>query len=122
MSQPSPSLNTWFTLNAADFQKYQLAQNAQRLVPAAASPAADVPSPINNFRSAIKINLNEYVKLKEDSQWRFFNRQLRATAPSHDTMDVLDPTCTAPSSDAAVFEQKQCFMYNVFSQCILTSK
>jgi hypothetical protein len=37
-------------------------------------------------------------------------------------MDVLDPTFTAPSSDAAVFEQKQRFMYNVFSQCILTSK
>jgi hypothetical protein len=37
-------------------------------------------------------------------------------------MDVLDPMYTAPSTDAAVFEQKQRFMYNVFSQCILTSK
>jgi hypothetical protein len=66
MSQPSPSLTTWFTLNAAD--NYQPAKNAQRLVPPAASPPAAVPPPINNFCSAIKINLNDYVKFKEDSQ------------------------------------------------------
>jgi hypothetical protein len=99
-------------MKLADFQKYRLAQNAQRLVPAAASPPSAVPPPINNFRSAIKINLNDYVKFKEDSQWLSFNHQLRATAASHDTMDILDCTYTAPSSDAA----------NVFSQCILTSK
>jgi hypothetical protein len=37
-------------------------------------------------------------------------------------MDVLNPAYTASPSDAAVFEQKQHFMYNVCSQCILTSK
>jgi hypothetical protein len=78
---------------------------------------AAVPPPSNNFRSAIKIILNDYVKVKEDSQWRTFNCQLRPTAASNDTMDILNPSYTPSADDAFAFEQKQWFMFNVFSQC-----
>jgi hypothetical protein len=37
-------------------------------------------------------------------------------------MDILNPSFTPSANDAVAFEQKQQFMYNVFSQCILTSK
>jgi hypothetical protein len=82
---------------------------------------AAVSSPFYDFCSAIKINLNDYVKFKEDSQWRTFNHQLQATAASHDTMDILNPSFTPSANDAVAFKSKQRFMYNVFSQCILTT-
>jgi len=52
-----------------------------------------------SFRNSIKINISDYPKLKDETQWRAFNRQLRSTAASHDTLDVLDPTIV-PSADA----------------------
>jgi hypothetical protein len=39
----------------------------------------------------MKVNIADYIKLKDDPQWRFFNRQLRETAASHDTLEVLNP-------------------------------
>jgi hypothetical protein len=100
VSQPSPELSNWFILTAIEFKKFRIGYNTQRLTstvtpvaPVASPPPAVVVAetpPSNNFRSAIKINLNDYVKFKEDSQWRTFNCQLRATAASHDTMDILN--------------------------------
>jgi hypothetical protein len=125
VSQPSPTLSTWYSITPDDFKAFRITYSTRRLMSSVASPVAAVPvaasPPPSNFRSAIKINLNDYVKFKENSEWRSFNRHLRATAASHDTMDILDPAFTPPPSDATVFEQKR-FMYNVFSQCILTSK
>jgi hypothetical protein len=70
----------------------------------------------------MKANIVDYIKLKDDSQWRVFNRQLRPTAASHDTLEVLDPLFVPPTGHEDTFEQKCKFMYNMFSQCILTSK
>jgi hypothetical protein len=132
VSQPSPKLFTWFTLTAIEFQKLRIAYSNQCLTstitpvaPVASLPPAVVvaaPPSSNSFCSAIKINLNDYVKLKEDLQGHAFNRQLQATAASHDTMDILNPSFTPSANDAVAFKQKQRFMYKVFSQCILTSK
>jgi hypothetical protein len=133
VSQLSPELSNQFILTATEFQKFRIAYSTQQLTstvtpvaPVASPPPAVVVAatpPSNNFCSAIKISLNDYVKFKEDSQWRTFNRQLRATAASLDTMDILNPSFKpSAKNDAVAFEQKQRFMYNVFSQCILTSK
>jgi hypothetical protein len=64
----------------------------------------------------------DYTKLKDDAQWRSFNLQLRATAASHDTLDVLDSSYVPQVGHENIFEQKQTFMYNVFSHCLLTTK
>jgi hypothetical protein len=45
------------------------------------------------------------------------SHQLQATAASHDTMDILNPSFTPSANDAVAFKQKERFMYNVFSQC-----
>jgi hypothetical protein len=84
------------------------------------SPQATAVTP--SFRQSIKINISDYPKLKEESQWRTFNRQLRATAASHDTLEILDPNFVPAAGQEVVFEQKQKFMYNVFTNIILTSK
>ena len=126
-SQPSPDESLWFLLTAVDFQSWCITQNLQRLAitspvtSAVPSSTATVP-PSSSFRSTIKVNISDYVKLQNDSQWRVFNRQLRATAACHDTLEVLDPAYIPPSGSVVAFEQKSKFMYNVFSQCILSSK
>ena len=77
---------------------------------------------IVTFRQNIKINVSDYTKLKEDSQWRSFQRQLSATAANHDTLDILNPKYIPPADLSVAWDQKQKFMFNVFTQCILTSK
>jgi hypothetical protein len=123
-SQVSPDVSTWFKLTADDFQAWCITSNLQRFSISPVVPSAPVPSTptIPSFRSSIKVNISDYVKLQNDSQWRVFNRQLRATAAIHDTLDVLDPSFIPLPGSEAVFEQKSKFMYNVFSQCILSSK
>jgi hypothetical protein len=37
-------------------------------------------------------------------------------------MDIMKPSFTLSVTDAIAFEQKQWFMYKVFSKCIVTSK
>ena len=122
----SPDVSSWFSLTADDFQAWCITTNLQRLsvvtpvVPTAPIPPASTTPP--SFRSSIKVNISDYVKLQNDSQWRVFNRQLRATAAIHDTLDILDPSFVPPIGSEAIFEQKSKFMYNVFFQCILSSK
>jgi hypothetical protein len=83
-----------------------------------ATPSTVTPS----FRQNMKININDYPKLKEDSKWRVFQRQLTATAANHDTLEVLNAAYVPPPAAASVSDQKQKFMFNVFSQCINTKK
>jgi hypothetical protein len=61
------------------------------------TPSTTVPSP--SFWHNIKINISDYPKLKDDTQWRTFNCQLHYTAASHDTLDVLDPAYVPPLED-----------------------
>ena len=122
-SLSTPSVASWFSLNEVDFQSWCITQNLQRLaISSAPSVVISTPSSTASFRSSVKINISDYFKLQNDSQWRVFNRQLRATAAIHDTLDVLDPLYSPPSGSESVFEQKSMFMYNVFSQCISSSK
>ena len=119
-------VSTWFTLTSDDFKQWCISQNVQRLIP---TPSAVTSMPIPttsallpDFRSNIKVNISDYILFKNDSQWRVFNRQLRATAANHDISEVLDPSYVPPPGTEDVFEQKSKFMYNVFCNCILTSK
>ena len=121
----SPDVSSWFSLTADDFQAWCITTNLQRLSVTPVVPSTPIPpasTTPSSFRSSIKVNISDYVKLQNDSQWRVFNRQLRATAAIHDTLDILDPSFVPPTGSEAVFEQKSKFMYNVFSQCILSSK
>jgi hypothetical protein len=87
------------------------------------TPSSSSPSPVTpSFRNSIKINISDYPKLKDETQWRSFNRQLRSTAASHDTLDILDPTYVPSPDVAQSFRDKQRFMYNVFTNIILTTK
>jgi Reverse transcriptase (RNA-dependent DNA polymerase) len=120
--------DTWLSLTPDEFRTWQLDQ----LRPPASSgiSVSSVPTTITSsttstvpsFRQHIKIQLSDYPKLKEDKGWRTYNRHLLATAANHDTLDVLDPSYIPPSNLVVIFEQKQRFMFNVFSHCLHTAK
>jgi hypothetical protein len=89
------------------------------------SPTVPTTTPVSSpsqvspsFQSCIKVNILDYPKLKDENQWRTFNRHLCSTADSNDTMDVLDLTYVSSLEDQDSFRAKQRFMYNVFSNVV----
>jgi hypothetical protein len=63
-----------------------------------AQPSASIAS---TFRYSIKINISDYPKIKDETQWRAFDRQLRSTTASHGTIDVLTPSYVHSDNDVA---------------------
>jgi hypothetical protein len=60
-------------------------------------------------------------KLRRRHYWDDWNRGFRATAKTHDMMEVLDPTYVPTNTDdIALFEAKQTFMYSVFEEHLQT--
>jgi hypothetical protein len=80
------------------------------------------PQPPKTFCSNIKITIADYPKLKEDKHWQTYNHLLKATAANHDTLQVLDDKYIPTEDNKAMFEQKQYFMHNFFTQTLNTSK
>jgi Reverse transcriptase (RNA-dependent DNA polymerase) len=123
-TQPVLDVALWYGLTADSFNTWRTQQNIARVNPIVVPTTTTItpPAPTVTFRQHIKINVSDYNKLKEDHQWRSFHRHLLATAANHDTLDVLNPSYVPSTELALAFDQKQKFMYNVFTQCILTSK
>ena len=123
----------WYDLTAETFTAFKLQMSNSTLMnppvqntTSGATIAIQGASPTSpNFQSGVKITLSDYPKLKEDKQWRSYQRLLKACAAAHDTSDVLEPTHIPDSANPSAvnaFEQKKRFMYNVFTQSITTSK
>ena len=121
VNQEVQEVESWFTITLDIFSAFRKSKVTQRFNPTSNIPVTPTPT-TQTFRSSIKINIADYSKLKEDSQWRSFNRQLRATAANHDTLEILDLNYVPTLDIDNLFQQKQKFMYNVFSQCLVTSK
>ena len=121
VNQEVQEVETWFTITLDIFSAFRKSKVTQRFIPTSNIPVTPTPA-TQTFRSSIKINIADYSKLKEDSQWRSYNRQLRATAANYDTLEILDLSYVPTLDIDNLFQQKQKFMYNVFSQCLLTSK
>jgi hypothetical protein len=66
--------------------------------------------------------ISDYPKLKDETQFRAFDSLLRFTAASHNKIDVLNPLYIPPMHALASFQDKQWFMYNVFTNIIHTAK
>jgi hypothetical protein len=116
-AQEHQQLNIWFPLTADTFQAWYDQSQRPPTIHETTTQPKHTP-----FRNTIKITLADYPKLKEDKQWRSYNRLLKATADNHDTLQVLDPTFIPTPAQKEVFLQKQSFMYHVFSQTLSTSK
>ena len=86
-------------------------------------PAISSPAPASSsFRSSIKMKISDYSKLRDETQWRTFDRQLRATAASHYTStDTLTPSYVPTQDAQAIFRDKQRFLYSVFPNILPTT-
>jgi hypothetical protein len=135
-------VDSFFLLTAASFNDWRQIQNhicitatfvtfdpspVTSYEPPVVSSSATLPAPTPiapapSFQRNLNINVSDYPKLKDESQWRTFNRTLRTTAASHDTLDFLTPNFVPLVGLEEDFERKQRFMYNVFTNIILTSK
>jgi hypothetical protein len=124
-TQQSPDHTTWFQLTPEIFNQWRSTPRTSMVTaagPATVPTTGTLQGASPSFRQNVKINISDYPKLKEDQQWRAFNRQLKATAANHDTLEVLDPTYYPAPDLETSFDQKQKFMYNVFVQSITTTK
>ena len=58
---------------------------------------------------------------KDPKQWNSWNRDTTAQARAHDVLDVFNPNYIPPDRDAAaLFQQKQAFVYAVFNRTVQT--
>jgi hypothetical protein len=79
-TQDKPTVNTWFNLTVDLFDTWCTEYHVTRLLADTSIKTAPTSSATTTFRQNVKITVADYPKLKEDQQWRAFNRQLLATA------------------------------------------
>jgi hypothetical protein len=121
----------YYSLTTTSLTSWHQAVTTQRFAQRTSSVSfintlpAMVTTPVpasSTFWHSIKINISDYPKLKDETQLRAFDRLLRSTAASHDTIDLLNPLYVPPIHALASFQDKQRFMYNVFTNTIHTTK
>jgi len=82
-------------------------------------PAASV----RDFCHGIKRDITHFTPLKDDGAWDNWERATTAQARAQDVADVLNPAYTPGNAEeAALFEEKQKYMFAVFEKTLLTDK
>jgi hypothetical protein len=77
----------------------------------------------NNFQRGIKINISDYIELKDDKQWYKWKEQVSSIASLHQTGNVLNSEYSpGTQEEIELFGSHNRFMYTVFSECVQTSK
>jgi hypothetical protein len=132
----SSPIVAWNTLTLDDFDNFQITAyepdqpiaKFQRISIHGGNPATvlhGTPGPnvnlvtpkFTSFMCGVKRDKSHYKAFKLEQYWDDRNRGFRATAKTHDMMEVLDPTYVPTNTDdIALFEAKQTFMYSVFEE------
>lgn len=135
-----PDAALWNTITKPDYQAWHDTDQAIRVRAAlgttqtvsssgakisggAAGLTNPTKSEISNFQKAIKLNINDYNKFKDDKYWHKWLDQITTIAALHQTSDVLDPTyLPQPGDEATLFHLHNTFMYTMLTECVQTSK
>ena len=68
-------------------------------------------------------DITYFIPWKDDGAWNNWERATLAQARAQDVADVLDPLYVPSNADeAALFDEKQKYMYAVFEKTLLTDK
>ena len=141
-SLPTPSLSSWFDLNAIVFDAFR---NQQALPPAAGipqanpppdtgagastsdsivvSPPAKVPSAADEFAKGTKRSVDAYKDFKDFKQWNIWHRHLRAVGRLHGLDKVFDSNyIPSNDDDKALFKMQQDFAFSVLTTHVLESR
>jgi hypothetical protein len=91
--------------------------------PPTQSHLASSRDPVSDFKRGIKRDVSLFPKLKADKGWDGWKRTVVTQARMQDVSEVLDHTYVpANPSLAALFTEKQKFMYAVFDTVLLTDQ
>ena len=78
---------------------------------------------VRDFKRGIKRDTTLFPILKDSKQWDPWYINTKAQAQAQDVEDILDPLYTPTTvEEEEVFDQKQKYMYAVFSKTLLTDK
>ena len=118
--------NNWVTLTCDEFDKFRISpDNGRPLPPPPTAGTMSGPnfSLVRDFRRSIKRDITHFTSLKDDGAWDNWERATMAQARAQDVADVLNHNYTPSNTDeAALFDEKQKYMYAVFEKTLLTDK
>ena len=121
----------WFNLTPETAFKAPPLPGAATTTAAPTKPPATVltaaaPYPTDQlaeFRKGIRRSIDDYKDFTKDQQWKSFKNHLISLAGVHDISDVLDEKYKPNSStEKALFEEKQKFMFSVFREHLQTAR
>jgi hypothetical protein len=82
---------------------------------------SQVTPKFTSFMRGVKRDKSHYKAFKLERYWDDWNRGFRATAKTHDMMEVLDSTYVPTNTDdIALLKAKQTFKYSVFEEHLQT--
>ena len=121
----------WLTVDQNEFDTFCLNYDANDYTPS--TPASVVTSPlprsapfvdpVQEFKRGIKMDTALFPKLKYLKQWDSWCIETKAQAKAQNVDQVFDEKYKASSAaDKELFDQKQKFMYAVFTKTLLTDK
>ena len=132
-AQPSQDSETWYSLTQSSLNQFIVSKGSS-VKPTSAPPvtpmsgvtyvsSATSSSLLQDFQKSIKRSVSDYSKLKEDKYFSSWQRNLLATASTHDLLDVFTPDFIPSSSvEEELFMAKNQFAYSVFTATLLTAK
>ena len=133
----------WLMITLEVFDNFRIIYPAEYFLPVPGTPStsttgtslgvpsgAGVPSAASkdhalaqDFKRGIKHDTTLFPMLKDSKQWDPWYIDTKAQARAQDVKDILDPGYTPTTvEEKEVFEQKQKYMYAVFSKTLLTDK
>ena len=121
----------WLAVDQDEFNTFRLDYDENDYTPStSASPVASLSAksaptvdPVREFKRGIKRDPTLFPELKDLKQWDAWCIETKAQAKAQNVEQVFDAKYKASSaSDKELFEQKQKFMYAVFTKKLLTDK
>ena len=111
----------WNALTADEYCGFKtIAYNTYSPIPpntslvTSASPSTKPADIVADFKKGIKRDATHYQKLKDDSQWDNWNRDVTTTARAQNVENVLNPNYSPTNPvDKELFQEQQKFMYDV---------
>ena len=121
----------WLKVDQDEFDNFRLDYDENDYLPFASAPTTPttlsrtVPiiDPVREFKRGIKRDATLFPHLKNLKQWDTWYIETKAQARAQDVEDVFNVSYKASTPvDKAIFEQKQKFVYTIFTKTLLTDK
>ena len=114
------AMANWSQHSNHTFMQFVLHQHTDNFIPKPSQKQQVSNQQSVGFKKGIKREVTSYPTLLDERYFDSFSRSLYITAKSHDCDEGLDPDYKPITEDNELFENKQVFMFSVFSTYLLT--